>query len=84
MCIRDSRQGAQLGVQEVHVGDGVDLVVGVLPFAGLTLDGKQISFKAPFRRLTMTDAIREKTGYDITRQSEEQLRDCLLYTSRCV
>ena len=41
----------------------------------LTLDGKQISFKAPFRRLTMTDAIREKTGYDITGQSEEQLRE---------
>ena len=35
----------------------------------LTLDGKQISFKAPFRRLSMTDAIREKTGYDIDRKS---------------
>jgi len=41
----------------------------------LTIGGKQISFKAPFRRLTMTDAIREKTGYDITGQSEEQLRE---------
>ncbi len=39
------------------------------------IDGKMISFKAPFRRLTMTDAIREKTGYDITGQSEEQLRE---------
>ncbi|HJC76277.1 MAG TPA: lysine--tRNA ligase [Candidatus Alistipes excrementavium] len=39
------------------------------------IDGKPISFKAPFRRLTMTDAIREKTGYDITGQSEEQLRE---------
>ena len=39
------------------------------------IDGKQISFKAPFRRVTMTDAIREKTGYDITGQSEEQLRE---------
>ena len=39
------------------------------------IDGKQISFKAPFRRLTMTDAIREKTGYDITGQTEEQLRE---------
>ena len=39
------------------------------------IDGKVISFKAPFRRLTMTDAIREKTGYDITGQSEEQLRE---------
>ena len=41
----------------------------------LTIDGKQISFKAPFRRLTMTDAIKEKTGYDITGQSEEELRE---------
>lgn len=39
------------------------------------IDGKLISFKAPFRRLTMTDAIREKTGYDITGQTEEQLRE---------
>ncbi len=41
----------------------------------LEIDGKAVSFKAPFRRLTMTDAIREKTGYDITGQSEEQLRE---------
>ncbi len=41
----------------------------------LEIDGRTISFKAPFRRLTMTDAIREKTGYDITGQSEEQIRE---------
>ena len=41
----------------------------------LTIDGKTVSFKAPFRRLTMTDAIREKTGYDITGRSEEELRE---------
>ena len=41
----------------------------------LTIDGRQVSFKAPFRRLTMTDAIREKTGYDITGQTEKQLRE---------
>ena len=39
------------------------------------IEGKTVSFKAPFRRLSMTDAIREKTGYDITGQSEEQLRE---------
>ena len=39
------------------------------------IDGKTISFKAPFRRLTMTDAILEKTGYDIAGQSEAQLRE---------
>ena len=35
----------------------------------------RISFKGPFRRLPMTEAIKEKTGYDITGQSEEQLRE---------
>lgn len=34
-----------------------------------------ISFKAPFRRVTMTDAIKEHTGFDITGMDEEQLRD---------
>ena len=33
-----------------------------------------ISFKAPFRRVTMTDAIKEATGFDITGKSEEELR----------
>lgn len=41
----------------------------------LTIGDRKISFKAPFRRVTMTDAIREKTGYDITGQSEEQIRE---------
>ncbi|MBE6201047.1 MAG: lysine--tRNA ligase [Rikenellaceae bacterium] len=41
----------------------------------VNIGGNQISFKAPFRRLSMTDAIKEKTGYDITGQSEEQLRE---------
>jgi lysyl-tRNA synthetase class 2 len=34
-----------------------------------------ISFKAPFRRVTMIDAIREHTGIDISGMNEEQLRD---------
>ena len=34
-----------------------------------------ISFKAPFRRVTMIDAIREHTGIDIAGMNEEQLRD---------
>ena len=39
------------------------------------IDGKSISFKTPFKRITMTDAIREHTGFDITGMDEEQLRD---------
>ena len=38
------------------------------------VDGQTISFKAPFRRVTMTDAIREHTGIDITGMDEEALR----------
>ena len=34
-----------------------------------------ISFKAPFRRVTMTEAIKEHTGFDITGMDEAQLRD---------
>lgn len=34
----------------------------------------EIDFKAPFRRLSMTDAIRSATGFDITGKSEEELR----------
>jgi len=37
-------------------------------------DGKEIDFKAPYRRLTMHDAIKEYTGYDITGMDEEALR----------
>jgi len=34
-----------------------------------------IDFKAPYRRVTMIDAIREHTGIDITGMDEAQLRD---------
>lgn len=34
-----------------------------------------IDFKAPFRRLTMTDAILDKTGFDIAGKNEDQLRE---------
>ncbi len=38
------------------------------------IDGKTISFKAPFKRITMIDSIKEFTGVDITGMDEEQLR----------
>lgn len=36
--------------------------------------GKAISFKAPFRRVTMYDAIQEHTGFDISEMDEDGLR----------
>ncbi len=34
----------------------------------------EIDFKAPYKRITMTEAIKEKTGFDITGKTEEELR----------
>ena len=39
------------------------------------VDGKTISFKAPFRRLPILEAIKEKTGYDLNGKSEDEIRD---------
>ena len=38
------------------------------------VDGKTISFKAPYRRLPILDAIKEKTGYALNGKSEEEIR----------
>ena len=38
------------------------------------IDGKVISFKAPFRRLPILEAIKEKTGFDCEGKSEEDIR----------
>ena len=39
------------------------------------IDGNIISFKAPFRRLPILDAIKEKTGYDLYPMTEDEIRD---------
>ena len=38
------------------------------------VDGQIISFKAPYRRLPILDAIKEKTGFDCNGKSEEEIR----------
>lgn len=48
----------------VDVNGSTDVVVG----------DKNISFKAPFRRVTIFEAIEEHTGFDVSRMNEEQLR----------
>lgn len=40
----------------------------------VTIGDKEVDFKRPFRRLTMTDAIKEHTGVDITGKTEDELR----------
>lgn len=38
------------------------------------IDGKIVSFKAPYRRLPILDAIKEKTGFDCNGKTEEEIR----------
>jgi lysyl-tRNA synthetase class 2 len=40
----------------------------------VTVGDKTISFKAPFKRISIYDAIHEHTGFDVSRMNEEQLR----------
>ena len=39
------------------------------------IDGQVISFKAPYRRLPILEAIKEKTGYDLEGKSEDEIRE---------
>ena len=38
------------------------------------IDGRTVSFKAPYRRLPILQAIKEKTGYDLEGKNEDEIR----------
>ena len=40
-----------------------------------TFGSHEVDFKAPYARVTMTDAIKQFTGFDITGKTEEELRE---------
>ncbi len=40
-----------------------------------SINGQEISFKAPFKRIGILDAIKEHTGYDVSQSTEVELRD---------
>jgi lysyl-tRNA synthetase class 2 len=42
------------------------------------IDGQMVSFKAPYRRLPILDAIKEKTGFDCDGKSEDEIREFCL------
>ena len=50
-------------------------VMDVLGTETVKVGDNEISFKRPFKRITMIDSIKEKTGIDITGMDEAQLRD---------
>ena len=43
-----------------------------------TFGEHKVNFKAPYKRVTMTDAIKQFTGFDITGKTEEELREAAL------
>ena len=50
------------------------ICIAVNGSAETVIDGKTISFKAPYRRLPILEAIREKTGYDLSSKNEDEMR----------
>lgn len=51
------------------------ICLDVLGTTDVKVGDNTISFKAPFKRVTMIDAIKEKTGIDINGMNEAQLRE---------
>ena len=51
------------------------ICVAVNGTTDVNIDGKTVSFKAPYRRLPILDAIKEKTGYDLNGMSEDEIRE---------
>ena len=51
------------------------ICVAVNGSTDVTIDGKTVSFKAPYRRLPILDTIKEKTGYDLNGMSEDEIRE---------
>ncbi len=52
-----------------------EICIAVNGTTEVEIDGKTISFKAPYRRLPILDAIKEKTGYDLYGMEEDEMRD---------
>ena len=50
------------------------ICIAVNGYTETEIDGKTISFKAPYRRLPILEAIKEKTGYDLEGKSEDEIR----------
>ena len=50
------------------------ICIAVNGSAETVIDGKTISFKSPYRRLPILEAIREKTGYDLSGKDEDEIR----------
>ena len=84
----DRTHNPEFTVMEIYVAYKdylwmMDFTEKMIEKVALDLHGKtqvkfgenEIEFKAPFRRVTMIDAIKEHTGFDITDMNEDQIRE---------
>lgn len=84
----DRTHNPEFTVMEIYVAYKdylwmMDFTEKMIEKVALDLHGKtqvkfgenEIEFKAPFRRVTMTDAIKEHTGFDISVMDEDQIRE---------
>lgn len=51
------------------------ICMDVLGTTKVLYNGQEIDFKAPYKRISMIDSIKENTGIDISGMNEDQLRD---------
>ena len=51
------------------------IAIAVNGTTDVEINGQTISLKAPYRRLPILDAIKEKTGYDLDGKTEDEIRD---------
>lgn len=51
------------------------ICIDVLGTTKVIYNGQEIDFKAPYKRISMIDSIKENTGIDISGMNEDQLRD---------
>ncbi len=51
------------------------ICMDVLGTTKVIYNGQEIDFKAPYKRISMIDSIKENTGIDISGMDEDQLRD---------
>lgn len=54
------------------------VAIAVNGVTNLQMGEKEIEFKAPYKRITIHDAIKEHTGIDVSEMNEEQLREVCL------
>ena len=58
----------------LHCGDVGYIVSGIKTATEVKVGDNVISFKAPFKRVTILGAIKEKTGYDLDGKTEDEIR----------